>query len=75
MLELGFKQDASASAKEAFIKHLIKASAGVHVVTPTEEKEILDNPEKVVQLKNAQQLSFDFEDDSVKRKPASKAVS
>ena len=39
MAELGFREDAPDSVKEAFIKHLIRASEGVEVQTPTEQKE------------------------------------
>ena len=51
LAELGFRKDAPQSVQEAFIKHLIKASLGVDVVTPTEKRE------KVEQEK---QLEFDF---------------
>ena len=37
MAELGFREDAPDSVKEAFIKHLIRASEGVEVQTPTEK--------------------------------------
>ncbi|MNJ91046.1 hypothetical protein D3C87_86900 [compost metagenome] len=60
MQELGFNKNAPDSVKEAFIKHLIKASMGVNVMTPSEKKEIAENPTKFVQLKTPQQLSFDF---------------
>ena len=60
MQELGFKQDAPDSVKEAFIKHLVKASTGVNIMTPSERKEIEANPERVVVIQSSQQLSFDF---------------
>jgi len=60
MAELGFNKNAPDSVKEAFIKHLIKASTGVNVVTPSEKREMQENPEKIVALKVPQQLSFDF---------------
>ena len=60
MLELGFNKNAPDSVKEAFIKHLIKASEGINVVTPSEKREIESNPERIVPLKHAQQMSFDF---------------
>jgi uncharacterized protein YihD (DUF1040 family) len=50
MKEMGFNKDAPDSAKEAFIKHLIKAATGHDVVTPTEKKIIQENPDKIVQL-------------------------
>ncbi len=58
MKEMGFNKDAPDSVKEAFIKHLIKASTGVDVITPTEKKIIQDNPDKIVQF--PKQMSFDF---------------
>ena len=62
MKEMGFNKDAPDSVKEAFIKHLIKASTGVDVITPTEKKIIQDNPDKIVQFRSQtpSQLSFDF---------------
>ena len=63
MKEMGFNKDAPDSVKEAFIKHLIKASIGVDVITPTEKKIIQDNPDKIVQF--PKQMSFNFtENDS-----------
>ncbi len=60
MKELGFNPNASVSAQEAFIKHLIKASHGVDVMTPSEKKEIQNNPQKIVSLVKSEQMSFDF---------------
>jgi hypothetical protein len=37
MEELGFRDDAPLATKEAFIKHLIQASFGVEVETPSEK--------------------------------------
>lgn len=64
MQELGFKQDAPDSVKEAFIKHLVKASTGVNIMTPSEKREIEANPERVVFIQSSQQLSFDFIDEA-----------
>lgn len=64
MQELGFKQDAPDSVKEAFIKHLVKASTGVNIMTPSEKREIEANPERVVFMQSSQQLSFDFIDEA-----------
>lgn len=76
MQELGFNKNAPDSVKEAFIKHLIKASTGVNVVTPSEKKEIEQNPMRVVQLKTPHQLSFDFsEENGPKPSSGKKAVS
>ncbi|AFX99738.1 hypothetical protein [Bdellovibrio bacteriovorus] len=75
MAELGFNKNAPDSVKEAFIKHLIKASTGVNVVTPSEKKEMAANPERIVQFKAPQQLSFDFVEESPRPKPSKKAVS
>ncbi len=61
MNELGFNKDASDSAKEAFIKYLIKQSTGHDVVTPTEKRLIQENPQKIVSF--PKQLAFDFEED------------
>lgn len=63
MKEMGFNNNAPQSAKEAFIKHLIKAATGQDVITPTEKKIIQDNPDKIVQF--PKQLAFDFSDDEV----------
>lgn len=60
MKELGFTQNAPQSAKEAFIKHLIKASTGVNLPTPSEKEAIKASPDKVFTLSAPQQLSFDF---------------
>ena len=58
MKDIGFNPDSSDSAKEAFIKYLIKQSAGVNVQTPSEKKAIMASPEKIVNfLKSMQKLS------------------
>jgi hypothetical protein len=66
MKEMGFNVNSSTSVQEAFIKHLIKASNGVDVITPSEKKIIQNNPQKIVTLKSTghshQQLAFDFEE-------------
>lgn len=67
MRELGFNPNGSDAVKEAFIKNLIKASAGFNVVTPTEKKLIAQSPEKVIQF--PQQLAFDFVDDGIEVQP------
>ncbi len=65
MKDMGFNPNASTSAQEAFIKHLIKAAHGVDVMTPSEKKIIRNNPQKIVRLKSLgnpnQQMAFDFE--------------
>lgn len=68
MKEAGFNVHAKESVKEAFIKHLIKASTGTTVVTPSEKKEIRENPESVLPMKvqmKGQQLAFDFAEDTL----------
>lgn len=75
MAELGFNKDAPNSVKEAYIKHLIKASTGVNVTTPSEKKEMAENPQRVVSLKTPQQLSFDFSEEKPTPSPGKKAVS
>ena len=76
MQEIGFNKDAPDSVKEAFIKHLIKSSTDVNVTTPSEAREIRENPDKIVALKNTpQQLSFDFLGEQLRPKPSKKAVS
>lgn len=75
MQELGFNKNAPDSVKEAFIKHLIKASTGVNVMTPSEKKEMAENPERIVQFKTPQQLSFDFVEENPRPKSGRKAVS
>lgn len=62
MKEAGFNPNAKDSVKEAFIKHLIKASTGQNVATPTEQKLVAENPQTILPLKTAHQLSFDFEE-------------
>lgn len=68
MKELGFNKEAPTATQEAFIKHLIKASTGQNVMTPTEKKIIQDNPDKIVQFPKQlpQQMTFDFSDDDQK---------
>ncbi|MFN3695882.1 MAG: hypothetical protein ACK4VO_00465 [Pseudobdellovibrio sp.] len=61
MKDMGFNQNAPDSAKEAFIKHLIRQSTGNDVVSPTEKKIIQNNPDKIIQF--PQQMSFGFDDD------------
>lgn len=75
MQELGFNKNAPDSVKEAFIKHLIKASTGASVTTPSEKKEIQENPERIVQFKTPQQLSFDFGEENPPPSSSKKAVS
>jgi hypothetical protein len=60
MKEMGFNKNGSESAKEAFLKHLIKTSSGVSVQTPTEKKLIQLDPQKIIQF--PKQMSFDFDD-------------
>lgn len=60
MKDMGFNPNSSDSAKEAFIKYLIKQSAGVSVQTPSEKKVIQENPEKIVHF--PKQLTFDFDE-------------
>lgn len=74
MKDLGFKQDAPDSVKEAFIKHLIKASTGVNTMTPSEKKVVKESP-NVTSLKFPEQLSFDFLKDDPQPSPNKKAVS
>ena len=78
MKEIGFNPNASDSVKEAFIKHLIKASTGAQVQTPSEKKIISENPQKIVSLNKKDsfslpaQMAFDFGDNEVM--PAKKKV-
>ena len=60
MQDMGFNPQASDSAKEAFIKYLIKQSTGVNVQTPSEKKIIQENPQKIVSF-SSKQLEFDFD--------------
>ena len=60
MAELGFNKNAPDSVKEAYIKHLIKASTGVNVTTPSEKIEIAQNPEKIVSMNKAPWLQLVF---------------
>lgn len=61
MEDLGFNKNASDSAKEAFIKYLIKQSTGHDVITPSEKRAIQENPQKIVSF--PRQLAFDFNDE------------
>ncbi|MEQ1721821.1 MAG: hypothetical protein ABL930_01505 [Pseudobdellovibrio sp.] len=64
MKDIGFNPESSDSAKEAFIKYLIKQSAGVNVQTPSEKKAIMASPEKFVNF--PKQLAFDFDESEVR---------
>ena len=68
--EMGFNPNASDSAKEAFIKYLIKQSTGENVQTPTEKRIMAENPKKILSF--SKQLEFDLDDESavVDRKKA-----
>ena len=69
MQDLGFNKNGSDSAKEAFIKFLIKQSTGVDVQTPTEKRIIQENPQKIVSF--PKQLEFNFlEEETESRKKA-----
>lgn len=74
MKELGFNKEAPDSVKEAFIKHLIKASAGVNTITPSEKNTIKNSP-NVSALAFPEQLSFDFLKEDPILSPNKKAVS
>ncbi len=68
MKDMGFNPKSSVSVQEAFIKHLIKASEGIDVLTPTEKKIIQSNPQKIINLKSENQfhqMSFDFESEVI----------
>lgn len=60
MKDLGFNPKASDSAKEAFLKHLIKGATGHNVQTPSEKKIVAANPEKIIPF--PQQLQFEFDE-------------
>ncbi|MCE3010692.1 MAG: hypothetical protein LW875_08770 [Proteobacteria bacterium] len=55
MNDLGFREDAPRSLKEAFIKNLIKAAYGIEVETPSEAIQ-----RKVKDLREPEQLEFDM---------------
>lgn len=65
MEEMGFNKDASEGAKEAFIKHLLKASMGVNVQTPSEKREMEKNRDRIIPItaakKGPEQLAFDLD--------------
>ena len=64
MKEAGFNANSKDSVKEAYIKHLIKAATGTTIVTPSEQKEINENPKKVLAIKPAiEQLVFAFDEE------------
>lgn len=60
MQDLGFNKEGSDSAKEAFIKYLIKQSTGHDVQTPTEKRLVAESPKQVLNF--PKQLAFDFDD-------------
>jgi hypothetical protein len=72
MKEMGFREDASDGAKEAFIKHLIKAVAGTDIETPTEKRRRLAKEWTKEKTKSVdtepQQLSFQIEPSSNSKK-------
>lgn len=74
MEEMGFRNDASDSVKEAFLKHLIKSATGVTVETPSERRWKKSTHSKSAKKKNPtaskqkensepKQLAFDFYQD------------
>jgi len=63
--ELGFNKDAPDSLKEAFLRHLIKASTGVEVVRVNTGREEKNETNKI-----EVQLSFPFEESL----PSKKAI-
>ncbi len=71
MQDLGFNKDSSDSAKEAFIKYLMKQSTGHDVITPTEKRIIAENPQKIVSF--PKQLTFDFYDGNEQNENQKKA--
>ena len=66
MQDLGFNKNGSDSAKEAFIKFLIKQSTGADVQTPTEKRIIQENPQKIVSF--PKQLEFNFIEEQTKNR-------
>ena len=70
MKEMGFNPDASDSAKEAFLKYLIKQDTGLHVQTPTEKSIVAANPQKIILF--PQQLAFEFEENEKSKHPKKK---
>lgn len=62
MKEMGFNAAASDSAKEAFLKYLMKSATGYNVQTPTEKKLIAENPKTIIPF--PQQLVFDFDENN-----------
>lgn len=70
MKDMGFNENASDSAKEAFIKYLIKQSTGHNVVTPNEKKEIQANPKKIVSFPTQMTFDFDESESAINRKKA-----
>lgn len=71
MQDMGFNKDSSDSAKEAFIKYLMKQSTGHDVITPTEKRIIAESPQKIVSF--PKQLTFDFDDGTVQNQTEKKA--
>ena len=62
MKEMGFREDASNSVKEAFIKNLIRSAYGVDVETPSEKRTIVIKKLTGQSTEEAKpkQKSFDF---------------
>lgn len=61
MKEMGFREQALDSVKEAFVKHLIKVSMGIEIETPSEKKH------KKLKAGEPQQLNL-FSDQLIKEK-------
>lgn len=77
MDELGFDPEGSPAVKEAFLKYLIKASEGTHVLTPSERALIKANPTQIKvlpQFKRAEQLAFDFANETQPRSKISAKI-
>ena len=61
MRDMGFREDASQSAKEAFMKNLIKSATGNEIETPSERRKKRTDTW-------TEQLSFDLGPGSSKKK-------
>ena len=69
MKEMGFRTNATKSAKEAFLKNLIKNATGVEYQTPSERAEI--KKDKTLVQRSEEQLCFGIEEKDEKSRPKS----
>ncbi|MGZ3768428.1 MAG: hypothetical protein ACXVCP_01195 [Bdellovibrio sp.] len=75
--DLGFNEKASNSVKEAFIKHLLKASTESKVLSLSEKAAVENDPklDKIIHRQLPEQLAFGFMAEEARPLSKKKAVS